>query len=126
MQKTQNYNLNKPEAGDPVKVADFNANADIVDAALGMLNGRAKVAAGSFVGEGAMEYTLSLTFTPKFALIVSKLNNKPYVSIATPDMGVFFNGSSFIISSTQCVENGVYISGNANNSKEGNYYLAVG
>ena len=38
MQKTANYNLKKPESTDPLRVADFNENADIIDAALSSLN----------------------------------------------------------------------------------------
>ena len=38
MTKTQNYNLNKPEVTDPLRLADFNENADKIDAALNSLN----------------------------------------------------------------------------------------
>ena len=34
MQKTKNYNLNKPEAADPMRVSDFNENADKIDGLL--------------------------------------------------------------------------------------------
>ena len=34
MEKTTYYQLNKPEAADPLRVADFNENADKIDAAL--------------------------------------------------------------------------------------------
>ena len=34
MQKTTNYNLNKPETTDPMRLADFNENSEILDAAL--------------------------------------------------------------------------------------------
>lgn len=34
MTKTQNYNLNKPETTDPMRLADFNENSEILDAAL--------------------------------------------------------------------------------------------
>lgn len=125
MQKTVNYNLNKPEAADPLRLADFNQNADIIDTALGALNGRTKMVAGSFIGDDTSGYTLPLAFTPRFALIVSKMNNNPFLTIATPEFAIYRNNSSFSISTSRCVENGVYIAGNANNSKEGNYYLAV-
>ena len=39
MTKTNNYNLKKPEPTDPLRVADFNENADLIDAALGALTG---------------------------------------------------------------------------------------
>ena len=34
MEKTQYYNLNKPEVTDPLRVGDFNENADLIDAAI--------------------------------------------------------------------------------------------
>ena len=34
MEKTQYYNLNKPEVTDPLRVEDFNENADLIDAAI--------------------------------------------------------------------------------------------
>ena len=54
MEKTTNYQLNKPEAGDPLRVADFNENADIIDAVLGNLGVSVpKIAIGSYVGTDA-------------------------------------------------------------------------
>ena len=47
MTKTQHYNLNKPEATDPIRVADFNGNADIIDTALA---GCARVECGTYTG----------------------------------------------------------------------------
>ena len=126
MTETVNYNLNKPEASDPLRLADFNENADIIDAALGVLTGRAKVVTGSYIGDNTSFHTIPLEFTPRFVLVVSKLNDKPYLTIATPEIGVYFSGSSFTISESRCVEGGVYISGNSNYSSVGNYYLAVG
>ena len=60
MTKTVNYKLNKPEPTDPVHLADLNENADIIDAALKAATdaaiaaaaGSAKVAWGSYVGDG--------------------------------------------------------------------------
>ena len=125
MTETVNFKLNKPESTDPIRVADFNANADIIDTALGVLTGRAKVVTGSYIGDNTSKHTIPLEITPRFVLVVSKLNDKPFLTIATPEIGVYFSGSSFIISESRCVENGFYISGNANYSMEGNYYLAV-
>ena len=34
MQETSNYNLKKPEPTDPLRLADFNENADIIDGAI--------------------------------------------------------------------------------------------
>ena len=125
MTETVNFKLNKPESTDPIRVADFNANADIIDVALGALTGRSRVVVGSYTGDNTAKHTVPLGFTPKFFLVVSKLNDKPYLTIATPEIGVYFSGSSFTISESRCVEGGVYISGNSNYSSVGNYYLAV-
>ena len=125
MEKTTHYQLNKPESGDPVRIADFNGNADIIDGALGALTGRSRVVVGSYIGDNTSKHTIPLEITPRFVLVVSKLNDKPYLTIATPEIGVYFSGSSFIISESRCVENGFYISGNSNYSSAGNYYLAV-
>ena len=79
MEKTTYYQLNKPEAADPLRVADFNENADKIDAALNTLNtavaakGNCKLVVGTYVGNG--EYgssnPISLTFDaePLFLLI---------------------------------------------------------
>ena len=86
MTKTQNYNLNKPEATDPLRLADFNQNADIIDAALknqandlAVLSttvaskGNCKIAVGSYVGTNkygsANPTKLEVGFAPKLVLI---------------------------------------------------------
>ena len=125
MTKTMNYNLNKPEADDPLRLADFNQNADIIDTALGVLTGRARVVVGSYIGDNTGKHTIPLEFTPRFVLVMSQLNDKPYLTVATPEFGGCIGSSSFGLSDSRCVENGFYIAGNANYSKEGNYYLAV-
>ena len=76
MTKTEHYNLNKPEAGDPLRLADFNANSDIIDGALSNLNTALgqmavpKIAVGSYTGDGTtagMEITVG--FAPKMVLV---------------------------------------------------------
>lgn len=41
MEKTTHYQLNKPEAADPLRLADFNENADKIDAALAAVRNEA-------------------------------------------------------------------------------------
>ena len=86
MKKTTNYQLNKPEAGDPLRLADFNQNSDILDAALSNLNAALgskaeqsalaavtaaapKIAIGSYVGTDASGSSdpnrLTFDFAPK-------------------------------------------------------------
>ena len=77
--KTQNYNLNKPEVTDPLRVDDFNANADMIDAALGALStavgnaGNCKIAIGTYAGNdayGADNPTrLDVGFAPELVFI---------------------------------------------------------
>ena len=62
MTKTEHYNLNKPEATDPLRLADFNQNADIIDTALAVMP---RVAAGTYTGNGAANQTIDVGFTPK-------------------------------------------------------------
>ena len=125
MTKTEHYQLNKPEASDPVRVADFNQNADIIDTVLANVAGRKRVVVGSYIGDNTGKHTIPLEFTPRFVLVMSRLNDKAYLTIATPELGGCIGSSSFGLSDSRCVENGFYIAGNANYSKEGNYYLAV-
>ena len=72
MQKTQNFCLNKPEGGDPLRLADFNQNADIIDGALSNLNTAMgqiavpKIAVGTYKGTGQnASQTITLGFRPK-------------------------------------------------------------
>lgn len=44
MQKTTNYSLKKPEPNDPLRLADFNENADIIDTAIKAVEQRAGAA----------------------------------------------------------------------------------
>ena len=90
MKKTTHYQLNKPESGDPLRLADFNQNSDILDAALNNLNaalgGKAeqsalaavtaaapKIAVGSYVGTGTWgagsPNSLTFDFVPKLIAI---------------------------------------------------------
>ena len=75
MTKTANYNLNKPEATDPLRLADFNDNADIIDTALAGLTSRLKIEFGSYVGTGTFgtgtKNTLTFPFPPKVVIVVA-------------------------------------------------------
>lgn len=62
MEKTANFNLNKPEVTDPMRLADFNQNSDIIDAALANLN----TAVGSKAEQSAV--TALTTAVPKIAV----------------------------------------------------------
>ena len=72
MTKTQNYNLKKPEPNDPLRVADFNENADKIDAALVNLAGTApKIAVGTYTGNNSIinPVTVEVGFAPKMVFV---------------------------------------------------------
>ena len=73
MTKTVNYNLNKPETADPLRMADFNENADIID---GLLAGCTRIVTGGYVGTGAYGgyadgvcCQIAFTGSPKFIIV---------------------------------------------------------
>ena len=77
MEKTSNYNLNKPEATDPLRVSDFNENADIIDGALSNLNAAVgqiavpQIAVGTYTGNNSTinPTTVEVGFAPKMVFI---------------------------------------------------------
>ena len=71
MLKTENYNLNKPEVTDPLRLADFNQNSDLIDAAIKAAEQTAMAAysadnapwvMGSFSIAGTLWETPAVTF----------------------------------------------------------------
>ena len=130
MQKTTNYNLNKPEAGDALRVEDFNQNADIIDAALGQILSLARVEqvkVGSFKGTGDSGRTVELGFTPKAIILMSQGNSAGNVSFhfATADFGCSLTTTIISTSKTRCVAGGVYLADSTNNSEPyPNHYIA--
>lgn len=79
MQHTTNYNLNKFEATDHVTRDIFNANADLIDAALKSVSEAAaaasagvKITYGTYTGNGSTStdsQTIQLGFTPVFLIL---------------------------------------------------------
>ena len=71
MQKTSNFNLNKPEAADPMRLEDFNQNADLIDAALANLTAAVpKIAVGTYTGDGSTTAkTIDVGFAPKMVFV---------------------------------------------------------
>lgn len=66
MQKTSNYSLKKPDVHDPLRVEDFNGNADKIDAALAAVP---KIVTGTYNGNGKENRVIELGFTPKALLV---------------------------------------------------------
>ena len=149
MQRTANYNLNKPEAGDPLRLADFNANADIIDGALknqandlAVLSttvagkGNCKIAVGSYAGTNkygsANPTKLEVGFAPKLVLIGF---NGEYCRLFTPvltkrfDFGSSFSSEDYTVTwgdtyFSLCCPNSAY--GQMNSSDRTYNYIAIG
>ena len=118
MNYTETLKLNKPEAADPMRLEDFNHNADLIDAALAAC-GNCSIVTGSFTGTGEAGRTLELGFTPKAVILISQIdvNSGAALTIAATDFGVYLKEGSIGISSARCVEGGVYLGSSTNNQK---------
>ena len=134
MQKTQNYNLNKPEAGDPLRLADFNQNSDILDAALKNLSAE-RVITGSYTGDGASERIIDLPFTPKMVLLFVQYGNNAankQMYVLTEPFQFYFSSSGSngftnnVNSGCALLENGLKVGGVSGNYKDmTNHYIAI-
>lgn len=134
MEKTVNYNLNKPEPKDPLRVEDFNENSDAIDAALGALNER--VYFGSWVGDGTKSRVIQLPFEPRFVLVMGHYYNSPTLYSA---MNVLTQDRQYSINNYGCgsgsVDSGGLLEGDTitlgtldlwnNRSGETVYYFAI-
>lgn len=87
MLKTENYNLNKPEPNDPLRLEDFNENSDLIDAALKSVQNEAAagieqveaklsetILVGHYVGnatdnELSDRQTIDLGFQPRLLIV---------------------------------------------------------
>ena len=95
--KTTNFGLSQWQSTDPIRVADFNADNQKLDAALAA---RAQLATGSYTGTGkfgsANPNTLTFPFEPKFVFVTSQ-NGSIYAKfMAIKDMPEVQTYSSFI------------------------------
>ena len=131
MEKTSNYQLNKPEAGDPLRLADFNQNADIIDGVLKNLSAE-RVVVGSYTGDGTAERIIDLPFTPKVMLLFTSFGNNTVYD----QLYVLTNEFRFTISNSftgfstlsACgfMENGLKVGGTETNYKgKVNHYIAI-
>ena len=67
---TANYGLHQWEAADDFLRTDFNADHQLIDAALaGLEAGKAEVVIGSYIGDGEAQQIISLGFTPLAVLV---------------------------------------------------------
>ena len=130
MTKTQNYNLNKPEATDPLRLADFNGNADIIDGALASLSAD-HVYVGSYVGDGTAERIIDLPFTPKVVFLFLRFgNNGAYTNayILSDSLQFYFSSDGSIGFATgsgyELLENGLKLKSSSANYKDmANHYI---
>ena len=119
MTKTQNYNLNKPEATDPLRLADFNGNADIIDGALAALGGD-HVYVGSYVSDGTKSRTIQLPWAPKFVLVLGHQgdSNTPIFLVDGQTLYHYANSWANGINSLKLVGDTLVISSNTLNIKD--------
>lgn len=68
MTKTTNYQLNQWAKSDRLRMDDFNADNQKIDAALAA---KSRVACGVYTGDGTASRTIDLDFTPKAVLVLS-------------------------------------------------------
>ena len=68
MTKTTNYQLNQWAKPDRLRMDDFNADTQKIDAALAA---KSRVACGVYTGDGTASRTIDLDFTPKAVLVLS-------------------------------------------------------
>ena len=68
MTKTTNYQLNQWAKSDRLRMDDFNADNQKIDAALAA---KSRVACGVYTGDGTTSRTIDLDFTPKAVLVLS-------------------------------------------------------
>jgi len=68
MNYTETLKLNKPGAADPMRLEDFNHNADLIDAALTEIP---KIAVGTYTGDGSTDTPtmVDVGFAPKMVLV---------------------------------------------------------
>ena len=74
--RTEYYQLNQWEPGDPVLREEFNADNAKIDGILGEIP---RIAAGAYTGNGADARTINLGFTPR-AVYLCKNNGATYES----------------------------------------------
>ena len=65
---TTNYQLNQWAKSDRLRMDDFNADNQKIDAALAA---KSRVACGVYTGDGTASRTIDLDFTPKAVLVLS-------------------------------------------------------
>ena len=118
MKKTTHYQLNKPESGDPLRVADFNENADIIDGALARLETE-KLIFGSFVGDGQEERFVDMGCTPALVIFMSENPENILFCIVSAEFAYYsYSGSSSRsnVTQTRVTQGGVTIRSGTNNS----------
>jgi len=94
MNQTQNYQLPQWEASDRVTRSDVNGAFAAIDTALAALSGGARIAAGSYTGDGtygsANPSSLTFPFVPKLVLLfgpTAETVDAKYFTICLPQKG---------------------------------------
>ena len=125
MTKTNIYNLKKPEPTDPLRLEDFNENADILDGLLNSLNtavagldaaakkfGNCHIASGTYKGTGkygsANPTTIEVGFAPKLAIIYFEHSGDQHCHLFVWPLLVFDLGDSFTSETTTMIWGDTY------------------
>ena len=82
MNKTENLKLNVWEKSDPIHAKDFNDNFEVIDSAVGSLQGE-HIYVGSYTGDGKETRTIDLPWEPKFAVVFGFVGNNSGISFIT-------------------------------------------
>lgn len=127
MNQTPNFQLNQWEKSDRIMMEDFNADNAKIEAALAQ-EAVARAAAdtnlqntlaalnmqhvitGSYTGVGKLGRIISLPFTPKFVILLGKINNYVGVTIATSGIARHMMNGNCNDSDIRAVENGIKLS----------------
>ena len=74
---TEHYGLHQWEATDDFLRTDFNADHQLIDAALaGLEEDKAEIVVGSYVGNGASSRSISLGFRPRAVLLENNMGER--------------------------------------------------
>ena len=127
---TENLNLKKPQPEDYAKIADFNENADKIDAAIAsLMNKGVTFVTGTYtISPTNSPLTLDIGFTPDLVIIYTNSNNGSAIAQFNSDAQYTYipailtnalEGSGYKI-----VENGFIVSIYASVSTT-QYYIAI-
>ena len=87
MNHTTNYQLNQWAKSDRIRMDDFNADNQKIDAALkAVVDGTMQFITSSYVGDGTEDRVIDLGVTPKLAIVLGTYSGaSSMISLLTPE-----------------------------------------